>query len=111
MLEGGHGAAKLVCLSGCEARTFDCDAHRLLLEQRHAQRLAKHAFKLRLGIDDLLLALPASQIGMDHVALDRAWPHDRDLDDKIIEGAGLYARQHRHLGAAFDLEDAERISL
>ena len=48
---------------------------------------------------------------MDHVALDRAGPDDRHLDDEIIEGARLDARQHRHLRAAFDLEDAERVGL
>src|SRR5215471_13681789 len=89
MLECGHGAAELVCFAWREARTFDRDAHRLFLEQWHSQRLAEHAFKLRLGIDDLLLSLSASQIGMDHVALDRARPHDRNLDDKVIESARL----------------------
>src|SRR5262245_24394512 len=60
MLESSHGAAELVRLSGSEACTFDCDAHGLFLEQRHPQRLAEHALKLRLGIDDILLALATS---------------------------------------------------
>jgi hypothetical protein len=42
-----------------------------------------------------------------HVALDRARPHDRDLDDEVVEFARFEPRQHRHLGAAFDLEHAE----
>ena len=46
---------------------------------------------------------------MHHVALDRPGAHDRDLDDEIVELARLEARQHRHLGAAFDLKDADRI--
>ena len=49
------------------------------------------------------------QIGMDHVALDGAWPHDGHLDHKVIEAARLQARQHRHLRAALDLEHADRI--
>ena len=37
------------------------------------------------GIDDVFEPLPAPQIGMHHVALDGAGPHDRDLDDEIVE--------------------------
>ena len=44
---------------------------------------------------------------MHHVALDRAGPHDRHLDDEIVEFARLQARQHVHLRPAFDLEDAD----
>src|SRR5258707_14198180 len=99
MLESGHGAAELVCLSGGEACTFDRDAHGLFLEQRHSKRLAEHALKLRLGIDDRLLALAASQIGMDHVALHRARPDDRDPDEKTIELARLVSMQQRNRGA------------
>ena len=36
-------------------------------------------------------------------------PHDRDLDHQIVEFARLEPRQHRHLRAALDLKDAERI--
>src|SRR3546814_16529278 len=48
---------------------------------------------------------------MDHIALDRAGAHDRDLDHQVVEAFGLDPRQHRHLGAAFDLEDAQGIGL
>ena len=41
------------------------------------------------GIVDRLLALAPAQIGMHHVALDRAGPDDRDLDDEIVEGRGF----------------------
>ena len=46
---------------------------------------------------------------MHHVALDWARPHDRDLDDEIVEFARFEPRQHCHLRAALDLEDAERV--
>ena len=46
---------------------------------------------------------------MDHVALDRAGADDRDLDDEIVEALRLQARQHRHLRAALDLEDADGV--
>jgi hypothetical protein len=48
---------------------------------------------------------------MNHVALDRTRPDDRDLNDEIIKGARLDPRQHGHLRAALDLEDAERVGL
>ena len=46
---------------------------------------------------------------MDHVALDRAGAHDRDLDHEIVERFRLEPRQHRHLRPAFDLEHADRV--
>ncbi len=46
---------------------------------------------------------------MHHVALDRAGPDDRDFDDEVIEGLRLHAGQHRHLGPALDLEDADGV--
>ena len=54
-------------------------------------------------------AVAPAQIGMHHVALDRPRPHDRDLDDEIVEAARLQSRQHRHLRAAFDLKHADEI--
>ena len=46
---------------------------------------------------------------MHHAALDRAGAHDRDFDDEIVEILRLEPRQHRHLRAALDLEDADGI--
>jgi hypothetical protein len=43
---------------------------------------------------------------MDHVALDRPWADDGDLDDEIVERPRLHPRQHRHLGATLNLERA-----
>ena len=48
---------------------------------------------------------------MDHVALDRTRPDDRDLDHQVVEAARLEARQHVHLRPALDLEHAQRIAL
>src|SRR5499427_8297403 len=115
--ESRHGTAQLVGLGGRKARSDDRDAHCLFLEQRHAERLAKHLFKLiRItegrgwrGILDLLQVLPAPQIGMHHIALDRPRAHDRNLDDQIVKRVWLEPRQHRHLGAALDLEHADRV--
>src|SRR6266481_8969063 len=46
---------------------------------------------------------------MHHVALDRSGAHDRDLDDEIVKFFRPEPRQHRHLGAALDLEHADRV--
>src|SRR5215207_7305524 len=115
--EGRHRLAQLVRLFGAELGRIERDLHRLLLEDRHAERTAEDLLQLirlavlRIGAGEghRLLARPPLEIGMNHVALDRAWPDDRDLDDEVVEAAWLEARQHVHLGAALDLEHAERI--
>ena len=94
--EGRHGAAQLVGLARLEFRRHDGDLHRLLLEERHAERLCRARSSARpadrasgrgLGIVHLLDPLPAAEIGMHHVALDRAGADDRHLDDEVVEGA------------------------
>ncbi|MNQ36084.1 hypothetical protein D3C85_495960 [compost metagenome] len=110
-LERGHGAAKLVGLGGGEAGAFNGDPHGLLLEEGNAKGLAQHLLQLGPGIVDRLAAFATPQIRMDHVALDGTGPDDGHLDDQIIEGARLDPRQHGHLGAAFDLEDAQGVGL
>src|SRR4029077_9515479 len=42
VLEGGHRLAELVGLARRETGADDGDAHGLLLEERHAERLAEH---------------------------------------------------------------------
>ena len=56
-----------------------------------------------------LYLIASAQIGMHHIALDGAGAHDRHFDDEIVEFRRFQARQHRHLRAAFDLENADRI--
>ena len=106
-LERRHGAAKLIGLSRREARAFDGNPHRLLLEERHSQGLTQHLFKFGLRINDGFLTLAAPEIGMNHVALDRSGTHDRHLHHKVVELTRPQARQHRHLRAALDLEYAQ----
>ena len=108
-LEGRHGAAQQIRLRAREARRDDGDPHRLFLKQRHAERLAEHLLQLLRGKGNLLLAHAASQVWMHHVALDRAGTHDRDFNHEIVETLRLQARQHRHLRAALDLENAHRV--
>ena len=108
-LEGRHGAAQPVGLGGGEAPRHDGDLHRLFLEQRHPERLAQHGLEFGRRIGDGLELLPPAQVGVDHVALDGAGPHDRDLDDEVVERSRAQPRQHGHLGPALDLEDPDRV--
>jgi hypothetical protein len=108
-LEGRHGAAQLIGLAGCETAGDDGDLHRLFLEQGNTKGSFEDGFELWRGIGHRLDALPAAQIRMHHVALDRARPHDRDFDHEIVEFIRLETRQHRHLRTAFDLEYAKRV--
>ncbi len=108
-LEGRHGAAEPVGFARREAARHDGDLHGLFLEERHAEGLLQHLFEFGGRIGDRLQPLPPPQIGMHHVALDGAGPHDRDLDHEIVEGPGLQPRQHGHLGPALDLEHPDRV--
>ncbi len=109
LAERRHGAAQPIGFGGSEAGGNDRDPHRLLLEERHAQGLLKDLAQLLRGIIKPLLPITPTQIRMHHVALDRPRANDRDLDDEIVEIPRLQARQHGHLGAALDLEDADRV--
>jgi hypothetical protein len=46
---------------------------------------------------------------MHHLTDNRSRTNDRHLDDDVVEGGRLEARQRGHLRARFDLEDADRI--
>ena len=115
--EGGHGAAQRVRFVRRELRRLHGEPHRLLLEERHTEGFLEHPTQLVRGavlgrrrrIDHLLQPVAAAQVGMHHVALDRAGAHDRDLDHQVVEAARLEPRQHVHLRPALDLEDADRI--
>ena len=56
------------------------------------------------------MTTPPAQIRVHHVALDRAWTDDGDLDHEVVKYPRLQARQHVHLRSAFDLEDADRFT-
>ena len=108
-LESRHGAAQLVRLGRGKSCRDHCHLHGLFLKQGHTQGLAENLFKLGLREYDRLLAFAPAQVRMDHVALDGTGPDNRDFDHKVIETFRGHARQHRHLGAAFDLEDPDRV--
>jgi hypothetical protein len=115
--EGCHGAAQTVGLVGCELRRRNGDLHRLLLEQRHAERafenvaqfVGRSVHRVGGGVMLLLDAVAPAQIGMHHVALDRTRAHDRNFNHKVVEALRLEPRQHRHLRTALDLKYADRV--
>ncbi|VWC40571.1 hypothetical protein BST28156_06965 [Burkholderia stagnalis] len=104
-----HRATQFVGLAGREAGRDHRDLHHLLLEDRHAFRAFERGLQILLRITDFLDSLPPLQVRMHGAALDRPRPHDRDLDHEIVVVARPQARQHRHLGARFDLEHADRV--
>src|SRR5215213_11208668 len=83
-LERPHGAPKLVGFRGGEPGRDDRNLHRLLLEERHPEGLLEHALERFGRISDRLPPFAAPKIGMDHVALNRAGPDNRDFDDEIV---------------------------
>ena len=109
-LEGRHRAAQPVGLLRGKAGTDDRDLHRLLLKQRHAHGFAQHLAQRVGGVVDRLDPGTPAQIRVHHVALDRAGPDDRDLDHEVVEFARAQARQHRHLGSAFDLKTPSELA-
>ena len=108
-LEGGHGTPEAVGLAGREAGGDDGDLHRLLLEQRDAVGLLEHVLEFGRRIRSRFQTLPAFQIRVDHIALDRTGANDGDFDDEVVEFRRLEPGQHRHLRPAFDLEDADGV--
>ena len=46
---------------------------------------------------------------MNHIALDRTRTDDRDFNHDIVKTFRLQSRQRRHLGATFDLENADGV--
>ncbi|MNS31082.1 hypothetical protein D3C72_631260 [compost metagenome] len=112
--ESAHGLAQVVGLLVGELGGDHGDLHGLFLEQGDPEGLLEDIpqFVLfvgvgRRGVDGLLHSIPATQIGVDHVALDRTGPHDGDLDDEVVDLPRFQPGQHVDLGPAFYLEDAD----
>src|SRR5206468_11838396 len=102
---GPHRPPEAVTVRRGETRDLDRDPHDLLLVEDHAHRIAEDRLEARVEIVHGLEALLPPKEGMDGVALDRARPDDRDLDDEIVERGRARLRQGLHLGPALDLED------
>ena len=73
--------------AGREPGDLDRDPHHLLLVEDHAHRVAEDRLEARVEVGHRLEALLPAEVRVDGVALDRARPDDRDLDDEIVEAA------------------------
>ena len=106
---GSHGLSKPVGLAGGESGYVHREAHELLLEQRDAEGSRQGVLTRRVEVGDLLLPVPAPDVGMDRPTLDRAGPDEGDLDHQVMEAAGPQPGQGRHLGPALDLEHPDGV--
>ncbi len=71
--------------------------------------LAERVLEQRVQVGDRLLTVAAADVGVHRPALDRTGADQRDLDDEVVEPAGLEPRQRGHLGPRLDLEHADRV--
>ena len=109
-LPGRHGTAQLVGFARREVGGQDGQLHHLLLKDRHAQRALQRLAHFVAGVVHRLFAAAAAQVGVHHAALDGAGADDGDFNHQVVKTARLQARQHAHLGPAFDLEGADTVA-
>ncbi len=105
-----HRTPETIGLPRREACRNNGELHDLFLKYRHTECSLQHTFDILAWIIDSFLTVTPAQVRMHHIALDRAGPNDRDLDDEIVVAARSEARQHRHLRTRFDLEYTHRIA-
>ncbi len=108
----GHGTAQRIGLAGGESGRNDGQLHHLFLKNRYSQRAFQRGAQRFLGQRHglaLALAFARLQVGVHHAALDGAGPHNGHLHHQVVKAARLQARQHAHLGAAFNLEYAHGV--
>ena len=98
-----------VGFSSREPSSHHSQANHLFLEYRHPQCPRQDRFNVLVGVADGLQPGFAAQVGVHHIALNRAGPNDGDLDHQVIKTGGFQSRQHRHLCARLDLKDTQRI--
>ena len=87
------------------------DLEHLFLKQRNAERAFEDRLQSFIEVSDRLFPGATIQIRMHHVALDRPWPDDRDFNHDIVKTFRLHPRQRRHLRAALDLKNADRVGV
>ena len=104
-----HRSAKTVGATRSHARDIHRDLDDLLLVEDHPERVFEDRLEQRMRVGDRLTALLAPDVGMDGVALDRAWPDDRHFDDQVVEGLRPGPGQRLHLSARLDLKHADRV--
>src|SRR5947208_15528452 len=95
-------ATQLFCFVPRKIRHHHGDLEHLFLKQRDTEGAPQDWFQSRVEIRDRLAAGSARQIRMHHVALDRSWPDNRDLDSVLIKTCRLPSRQCVNLRLSVD---------
>src|SRR5690606_25649339 len=108
-LESSHAPAQLICLRWRKPRSDNGDLHSLFLEQGNTQRTTQDVLKLLRWVFNRFLAVASPQIRVHHITLNGTWPHNRHLDDQVVESLWPQSRQHRHLRPTFDLKYADGV--
>ncbi len=106
---GAHRLAEPVGLGGGEPGEVDRHLHQLLLEQRHAERLAERALEQRVRVGHRLGSVATADVGVDRAALDRPGADQGDLDHQVGERTRPQPGQRRHLGPGLDLEHPDGV--
>ena len=108
-LPGRDRATQLISLSRRKPCSNDRKFHGLLLKQRNSERLTEHLTNCLVGILNRLLARTSAKIRMNHVALDRSRPHDRNFHNEIVKTTRPKPWKHRHLGTRLNLKNSNRV--
>jgi hypothetical protein len=103
-------------LSDGEPGEVDGDVEHLILEDDDAQCLPQRLLQERviggrLVRRVLAQPLPPFDVRVDRLPLDRARPHERDLDGDVVEVLRARAQDRLHLRAALDLKAADGVGL
>ncbi len=104
---GAEGPTHLVGLREGHAGRLGDDHQHLLVEDDDPLGLLEGRDEARVQVGGVLPALAGVEEGHDHVALDRAGPEERDVDDEVLEGLRTELADELALPRALDLEAPE----
>ena len=88
-----HRPPELFGLAARETGNLHGHSQQLLLKEGNAESAFENRFQTGVGVGDGLATLAAFQIGVGHVAGDRAGTDDRHLHHEVVEVHGPVAWQ------------------
>ena len=94
-----HCAAQAIGFAAAKPSGDHRKLHHLFLKNRHAECSLKHAFDRLAWIANSLSPAATVEVGMHHLALYRARPHNGYLNNEVVITARFKSRQHAHLRA------------
>ncbi len=92
-----HHPAQRIRLVGPEAGDLHGDLDHLFLKEDHPVSFAQNLLQLRVDVANGLLPLPPGDVGLHHIALDRARPDERHARHHILDLIGPQACLERAL--------------